>query len=78
VDLGCHLLCHDDELEGRRIAFILYLVPKDWSLEDGGTLDLFSSDELGQPQNITTSIVPVWNSLLFFAVTPQSFHQVSQ
>jgi len=22
-----HLLCHDDELEGRRIAYILYLVP---------------------------------------------------
>ena len=30
------LLCHDDELEGRRIAFILYLVPE-WSEEDGGT-----------------------------------------
>lgn len=35
------LLCHDDELEGRRIAFILYLVPKDWSIQDGGHLDLF-------------------------------------
>ncbi len=22
-----HLLCHDDELEGRRIAYVLYLVP---------------------------------------------------
>jgi hypothetical protein len=29
------LLCHDDELEGRRIAFILYLVPE-WGEEDGG------------------------------------------
>ena len=30
------LLCHDDELEGRRIAFIYYLVPE-WTKEDGGT-----------------------------------------
>ena len=29
------LLCHDDELEGRRIAFIFYLVPE-WTKEDGG------------------------------------------
>ena len=37
------LLCHDDELEGRRIAFILYLVPP-WDASLGGTLDLFSVD----------------------------------
>ena len=36
-----HLLCHDDELEGRRVAFILYLAPN-WTQEDGGSLDLFS------------------------------------
>ena len=32
------LLCHDDELEGRRIAFIFYLVPE-WTKEDGGQYD---------------------------------------
>ena len=37
------LLCHDDELEGRRIAFILYLVPA-WEQADGGTLDLYDAD----------------------------------
>ena len=37
------LLCHDDELEGRRVAFILYLVPP-WESSDGGTLDLYSTD----------------------------------
>lgn len=37
------LLCHDDELEGRRIAFILYLVPP-WEKSDGGTLDLYNTD----------------------------------
>ena len=30
------LLCHDDELEGRRIAYIYYLVPPDWEKKDGG------------------------------------------
>lgn len=42
---GCYLLCHDDDIknekEGRRIAFILYLVDEDWSAGDGGALDLF-------------------------------------
>ena len=37
------LLCHDDELEKRRIAFIYYLVPP-WDDKDGGTLDLFDTD----------------------------------
>ena len=43
-----YLLCHDDDIhddmnkKGRRIAFIYYLVPEDWSQKDGGNLDLFS------------------------------------
>ena len=32
------LLCHDDELEGRRVAFIYYLVDPTWSSTDGGIL----------------------------------------
>jgi Rps23 Pro-64 3,4-dihydroxylase Tpa1-like proline 4-hydroxylase len=75
---GCQLLCHDDELEGRRIAFIFYLVPDDWSEEDGGTLDLFDVDAAGQPRTVTESILPAWNNFLFFEVTPTSFHQVAE
>lgn len=26
-----YLLCHDDDLSERRIAYIIYLVPKDWA-----------------------------------------------
>ena len=40
------LLCHDDELEGRRIAFIVYMV-EDWQEADAGHLDLFSVDKNG-------------------------------
>lgn len=37
-----YLLCHDDELDSRRIAFIWYL-SDDWKEDYGGTLDLFSA-----------------------------------
>ncbi|XP_064605559.1 prolyl 3-hydroxylase OGFOD1-like [Liolophura sinensis] len=84
VDMSCSLyrstdtlLCHDDELEGRRIAFIFYLVPP-WTPEDGGSLDLFGVDDNGQPSDIVKSISPEWNKLVFFEVTPVSFHQVSE
>ncbi|KAM9861217.1 prolyl 3-hydroxylase OGFOD1 [Aulostomus maculatus] len=84
VDISCAryeytdvLLCHDDELEGRRIAFILYLVPP-WQSGDGGSLDLYTTDSDFQPQKIVKSLVPSWNTLVFFEVSPVSFHQVSE
>ncbi|KAM8947697.1 prolyl 3-hydroxylase OGFOD1 [Pelodytes ibericus] len=84
VDMSCAqydytdtLLCHDDELEGRRFAFILYLVPP-WEEADGGSLDLYTTDENAQPGPITKSLIPKWNSLVFFEVSPVSFHQVSE
>jgi len=49
-DCTDYLLCHDDDIhndankQGRRIAFIYYLVPDDWSAKDGGNLDLFNVD----------------------------------
>ncbi|CAG0916240.1 unnamed protein product [Notodromas monacha] len=35
------LLCHDDDLEERRLAFMFYLTPPEWTEEAGGQLDLF-------------------------------------
>ena len=85
VDLFCAqyrqgdtLLCHDDELEGRRIAFIFYLVPPDWQPGDGGSLDLFTTDSGGNPAEVSRRLVPKFNSLAFFEVSPVSFHQVSE
>ena len=37
----------------RRIAFILYLVPEDWSAKDGGCLDLFATNENGEPTKVS-------------------------
>ncbi|XP_072321427.1 prolyl 3-hydroxylase OGFOD1 [Eucyclogobius newberryi] len=84
VDVSCAkyeytdvLLCHDDELEGRRVAFILYLVPP-WDSSDGGTLDLYKTDCNFQPKEISKTIVPTRNTLVIFEVSPVSFHQVSE
>ena len=53
------LLCHDDELEERRIAFIYYLVPELWSQSDGGTLDLF--DAGGKLHRLHSRHIAIWS-----------------
>ena len=74
---GDYLLCHDDQLEDRKIAFIYYLVADNWGLSDGGTFDLFNSKDL-KPFEIAKSIIPSRNTLIFFEVSNISFHQVSE
>lgn len=85
IDLFCgkyahtdYLLCHDDELEGRRIAFIFYLVSPSWSESDGGSLDLFDTDSKGEPDKVVKSLLPVLNSFAFFPVNDKSYHQVAE
>ena len=56
------LLCHDDELEDRRVAFIYYLVPENWTEEDGGSLDMFSVN--GKYMKILSN--DSYNNALFF------------
>eukprot|EP01090_Pellita_catalonica_P022152 TRINITY_DN8499_c0_g1_i3.p1 TRINITY_DN8499_c0_g1~~TRINITY_DN8499_c0_g1_i3.p1 ORF type:complete len:582 (-),score=116.33 TRINITY_DN8499_c0_g1_i3:49-1794(-) len=76
---GSTLLCHDDHVEGRRIAFIYYLVPPGWDMEvDGGGLGLFGVDENKQPDLLQQVINPQWNSFAFFNVTEISWHQVCE
>ena len=79
-----YLLCHDDNINqdhhGRRIAFIYYLVPEDWNQDgsDGGNLDLFRVNENLEPFEIVKSLIPKRNSLAFFEVSDNSFHQVAE
>lgn len=76
---GGRLLCHDDALEGRRIAYILYLVDEEWSEADGGALELFTTDlKNGHPDHVAMRITPKQNLLAFFEVTPISYHQVAE
>lgn len=72
-----YLLCHDDNMDDRRIAYIFYLT-NDWSKEDGGALDLFDTDEEGLPRNVVKSLIPEYNSLVFFEVADNSYHQVAE
>uniref|UniRef100_H2YMJ6 Fe2OG dioxygenase domain-containing protein n=1 Tax=Ciona savignyi TaxID=51511 RepID=H2YMJ6_CIOSA len=91
VDMFCaqyketdYLLCHDDELENRRIAYVYYLSP-DWSINDGGALQLFNSNQreyngsaIFDPSSVIHEIVPKFNSLVLFEVCPTSYHQVAE
>ncbi|XP_025267502.1 prolyl 3-hydroxylase OGFOD1 isoform X2 [Camponotus floridanus] len=72
-----YLLCHDDNMGDRRIAYILYL-SKGWTEEDGGALELFDTDEHGSPNKVVRSLVPEYNSLIFFEVVENSYHQVAE
>jgi Rps23 Pro-64 3,4-dihydroxylase Tpa1-like proline 4-hydroxylase len=69
-DDASYLLCHDDDLAQRRIAYIIYLVPDDWTEEDGGALDLFSvsKDADTVPDSVVRSMPPTFNAMAFFEV----------
>ncbi len=70
------LLCHDDQLEGRKIAYIYYLSEK-FTEKDDGALALLSNEN-GSPGNPIQRYLPQWNSLIIFEVSPQSWHEVEE
>lgn len=66
-----YLLCHDDELEGRSIAFLLYLSTLDG--KDGGSLNL-----MDRKPRIAKKLIPKFNTFTFFQVSKISFHEVGE
>jgi prolyl 3-hydroxylase /prolyl 3,4-dihydroxylase len=70
-----YLLCHDDQLDKRKIAFLIYL--SDMNEKDGGYLSLFSQKG-GKPTKIVKKIIPKYNKLAFFEVSKISFHSVEE
>ncbi|MBI5066534.1 2OG-Fe(II) oxygenase [Candidatus Woesearchaeota archaeon] len=71
-----YLLCHDDELEGRKIAYLFYLT--NMEEKKGGSLNLLESGVDGNPSGILKKIVPKFCTLAFFEVSPISFHEVEE
>ncbi len=69
-----YLLPHDDQLEGRQIAFLFYL--SQMSESHGGELILYDTTTSVAVESIR--IRPQFNSLVFFEVTPRSLHAVSE
>lgn len=74
------LLCHDDQLQGRRIAFIFYLC-EEFKQHDGGALALLDTKKVAKkniPGKVVKRLYPTWNTLSFFTVSPISWHAVEE
>jgi Rps23 Pro-64 3,4-dihydroxylase Tpa1-like proline 4-hydroxylase len=69
------LLCHDDELQGRKIAFLVYL--SDMKISDGGALALYDVKQK-LPNKVVKTIQPQFATFTFFEVNPFSFHEVQE
>jgi Rps23 Pro-64 3,4-dihydroxylase Tpa1-like proline 4-hydroxylase len=72
---GDHLLCHDDGVSSRRVAYILNL--STLNAINGGALTLFAS-KANRPTSIAKRIRPQRNSLVLFGVTRRSHHMVEE
>ena len=70
-----YLLCHDDLLEDRKIAYLLYL--SDLSEKEGGALALLG-DKNEQPDRVEKRYYPKFNGFIVFAVTSKSWHEVEE
>ncbi len=70
-----YLLCHDDQLSNRKLAFILYLTTLKKS--DGGSLSFFTAKNK-KPHEVIKSFYPVSNSFMIFEVSDKSFHQIDE
>lgn len=59
-------------------AYVLYLTgPENWDTTWGGSLQLFTCNEDGHPDEIMKCINPANNQLILFPVTNKSYHQAS-
>ncbi len=65
-----YLLCHDDELDTRKIALMIYLT--DMKPKDGGSLRLFSKN------GMVKSVTPKFNRLALFKISDKSLHDVEE
>lgn len=72
-----YLLCHDDQVQERSIAFIIYFC-EDFNKDDGGELELFNSNSKGEPTTVVQSILPKFNQFTCFEVSTKSYHQVNE
>ena len=74
--LGDFLLPHDDQVEGRIIAYSLHLTPE-ITEETGGALNIFKANKEGKSK-LVDRVLPEYNSLIMFEVSDHSWHQVSE
>ena len=75
--LGDFLLPHDDQVEGRIIAYSLHLTDIEITDKMGGALHIYEADKSGK-STLVKSIIPEYNSLIMFEVSNHSWHQVGE
>ena len=75
--LGSFLLPHDDQVEGRIIAYSLHLTDIEIAEKMGGALHMYEADDTGKSK-LVKSIIPEYNSLIMFEVSDKSWHQVGE
>ena len=71
---GDYLLFHDDLVEDRKIAYIVYL-SQGFKAKYGGRLQLF---DIKNPLKPAKEIVPAFNSFVCFKVSKKSLHAVEE
>ncbi|VDM09084.1 unnamed protein product [Wuchereria bancrofti] len=71
------LLPHDDQCEGRKFAFTLYLT-SNWKKSDGGQLLLYDCDDNNNPISVAQITNPTENMLVLFEVSQRSWHMVTE
>ena len=71
---GNYLLFHDDVVEGRKIAYIVYL-SEGFKSKDGGRLQLYDIKNSIKP---IKNIVPTFNSFVCFKVSKKSLHAIEE
>ena len=78
---GDYLGLHDDNVPGRRIAFILYLVEPEWdAASHGGALELYGSEPNSNKPTpeVLKTLAPSPNTFTFFSVSATSYHAVAE
>jgi Rps23 Pro-64 3,4-dihydroxylase Tpa1-like proline 4-hydroxylase len=70
-----YLLCHDDKLDSRKIAFLVYLT--DMTPVSGGALALYSAKK-GKPHKVVERIFPQKGTFACFDVSAISYHEVEE
>lgn len=78
---GNFLLCHDDRLDSRRVAMMIYLTDEgEWRESYGGLLERLGTDHRGHALldgRHSALSSPDSNTAAFFEVTAFSYHQVT-
>lgn len=69
------LLPHDDRLEKRKIAYMLYLT--ELKVNEGGKLLLYKT-KAGHPSEPEEAITSKFNTFIIFKVSEKSFHEVEE